>query len=137
MISLIEEPIPLMLLSYPEDIETVTLRKDERIHCLIPATVKIDSVSLKGAIVDLSLGGCSFACTISPEREPPQVEKGLDAVLSLEVLGSQSERTVELRIVNVRREDRRITFGCQFKDLDTDARNAIKGYTEILAALSD
>ena len=107
LISLIEEPVPLMLLSYPEEIETVALRKHDRITCLIPATVQVDGRSCKGAIVDLSLGGCSFACPISPENELPRIESGIDAVLSFQIPGSQSERTMELGIVNVRRNELR------------------------------
>jgi c-di-GMP-binding flagellar brake protein YcgR len=136
IISFIEEPVPLVLLSYPVEIETVTLRKDDRITCLIPATVQVDSWSCKGAIRDLSLGGCSFAFANSPESESSKVEKGVDAVLSVHIPGSQSERTLELSIVNVRREDHRITIGSQFKNLDTDARNAIELYIQTLAALS-
>ncbi len=137
IISLIEGPIPLMLLSYPEEIETVTLRKNDRITCLIPATVQVDNWSCKGAILDLSLGGCSFVCTTSPESDSSKVEKGVDAVLSVQIPGAQSERTVELGIVNVRRDDHRITIGSQFKNLDTEAHNAIEFYIQTLAALSE
>ncbi|MCX5807642.1 MAG: flagellar brake protein [Proteobacteria bacterium] len=136
MISLIEEPIPLMLLSYPEEIETVALRKHDRINCLIPATVQVDGQSYKGAILDMSLGGCSFVYTTSPESESSQVQKGVDAVLSIQIPGSQSERTVELGIVNVRREGHKITMGSQFKNLDTTTGNTIESYIQTMAALS-
>jgi c-di-GMP-binding flagellar brake protein YcgR len=136
VISVIGDPVPLMLVSYPEEIETVTLRKNDRTTCLIPATVQVDGRSFKGAILDLSLGGCSFVCTTSPESESSKVEKGVDAVMTVQIPGSQSERTVELGIVNVRRDDHRITFGSQFKNLDTDAHNAIESYVQTVAALS-
>jgi c-di-GMP-binding flagellar brake protein YcgR len=136
VISVIGEPVPLMLVSYPEEIETVALRKNDRITCLIPATVQVDSWSCKGAILDLSLGGCSFVCTTSPESESSKVEKGVDAIVTVQIPGSPSERNVELGIVNVRREDHRITIGSQFKNLDTDAHNAIESYVQTMAALS-
>jgi c-di-GMP-binding flagellar brake protein YcgR len=136
MISLIEEPIPLMLLSYPEEIETVALRKHDRITCLIPAAVQVDSELYKGAILDLSLGGCSFVFTVSPESESSHVQRGIDAVLSVQIPGSQKERTMELGIVNVRREGHKITMGSQFKNLDTDASNVIESYIQTMAALS-
>jgi hypothetical protein len=136
MISLIEEPIPLMLLSYPEEIEAVALRKHDRINCLIPATVQVDGQSYKGVILDMSLGRCSFVCTTSPESESSQVQKGVDAALSIQIPGSQSKRTVELGIVNVRREGHKITMGSQFKNLDADASNTIESYIQTMAALS-
>ena len=136
LLSLIEEPVPLMLLSYPEEIETVALRKHDRIACLIPASVQVEGQPCKGAIVDLSLGGCSFACPLPPENESLQVEKGVDAVLSVQIPGSQSERTVELRIITARRDDHRITFGSEFHNLDSDTRNAIELYIQTMAALS-
>jgi hypothetical protein len=89
----------------------------------------------RGAVVDLSLGGCSFAFPLSPEDEPPEIDKGVDAVLSMHVPGLQGERPVGLRTINIRREDHRITIGSQFQDLDADTRNAIESYIQTTAAL--
>jgi c-di-GMP-binding flagellar brake protein YcgR len=60
LLSLVEEPVNLILLSYPEAIESVTLRKHERIPCLILATVQADGRSWKGRGSRLEPGWVQF-----------------------------------------------------------------------------
>jgi c-di-GMP-binding flagellar brake protein YcgR len=137
LISVIEDPAPILFMYYPDDIETVRLRKHERINCLIPATVEIDGVFCEGAILDLSVGGCSFAFAVSPDDEPAEIETGKEGILSAQIPGFKNERSLKMDVVNVRREGKRIAVGTRFKDVDADILNSLQSYIAVMATLSN
>jgi c-di-GMP-binding flagellar brake protein YcgR len=64
-------PVPLVFLSYPENVETANLRHNKRYPVRIPITVEEipetkDAPAIpatKGLILDISLGGCLAATT--------------------------------------------------------------------------
>jgi len=67
LIGLIKDPVRLFIIAYPETIESLNLRRDERHVCLIPARVGATAgsgvkVDLSGLITNISYGGCSFEC---------------------------------------------------------------------------
>lgn len=61
LIGALEFPFNLLVLSYPEQIETVNLRQHSRIPCLIPAAMRINDHTYKGATIDISMSGSCFS----------------------------------------------------------------------------
>lgn len=53
-------PIGLLVLTYPEDVQAVSLRKSKRISTFLPTVLETGGKLYPGAIVDLSEGGCLF-----------------------------------------------------------------------------
>ncbi len=53
-------PDTLLFVKYPEFIQQQSIRKNQRVKCLLPATVNQDAISVKGTIADLSSSGCHF-----------------------------------------------------------------------------
>ncbi len=60
LIELIKNPYRLSILSYPETVEHINLRRHERISSNIVAECIVGSGRYEGIITDISMGGCSF-----------------------------------------------------------------------------
>jgi hypothetical protein len=65
----IDAPVRLYVIAYPERVETVNLRKSERLKVFLPANVRAqvgsaatsDVVLVNGMLLDISAGGCCFS----------------------------------------------------------------------------
>lgn len=135
LLNIINEPFGLLILSYPENIETVKLRKHDRITCLIPATMKVDGTPLKGAIVDLSKGGCGFAASVSEEALLTEIQPGKELTISVQIPGLQGEEALKARVVNARRDGHRLIVGCLFPDSDPGSLARVHTFIETLGTL--
>jgi|WetSurMetagenome_2_1015567.scaffolds.fasta_scaffold674057_1 c-di-GMP-binding flagellar brake protein YcgR len=135
LIAALEFPFNLLILSYPEHIETVNLRQHGRIPCLIPATIKVHDHTYKGATIDVSTGGSCFVFHLSDSDESAQVQRGDEADLSIQIPGSQNEVTIKMDIVAIRTDSTKVTLGTRFKNLAPDTLNSIQNY-QATAALN-
>ena len=133
LIAALESPFNLLVLSYPEQIETVNLRQHGRIPCLIPAAMKINDHTYKGATIDVSMSGSCFVFHLSAGDEPAQVQRGDEATLSMQIPGSQNEVTIKMDIVAIRTDNSKVTLGTRFKELAADTLNAIQNYQAVAA----
>jgi c-di-GMP-binding flagellar brake protein YcgR len=61
LLSMIKEPTRLSILSYPESIEKINIRKHDRVDCNIPAEAMIGSSRYGGIIGNISAGGLSLS----------------------------------------------------------------------------
>lgn len=59
--ALIHRPHRLLFLDYPETVETLTVRKEDRVDCFLPAILQAEDVALAGHIVNISAGGFRFS----------------------------------------------------------------------------
>jgi c-di-GMP-binding flagellar brake protein YcgR len=60
--SIVKHPFPLFFVSFPVEIFTYELRREERLDTLLPARVYNDEIAtpVEGTITDISKGGCRF-----------------------------------------------------------------------------
>jgi len=128
LIGAMDSPFSLLILSYPENIETVNLRQHVRIPCLIPAVMTINESTYKGAIIDISLSGSCFVFNLSEGDEKAQIQRGDEGALFFQIPGSQNKVTIKVDMVSVRIDNSKITLGTRFKELTPDAWNDIQIY---------
>jgi hypothetical protein len=60
LLGLIKEPYRLSILSYPEAIDELNLRKHERISCIVAAEVGVEGWQYEGIVSNISGGGMQF-----------------------------------------------------------------------------
>lgn len=60
LLSLIKEPLRMAVLSYPEEIEKMNIRKHDRVDCNIPVEAVIESLPYRGVVRNISTGGLSL-----------------------------------------------------------------------------
>ena len=82
LIGLIRESIRLAIFAYPEAVESMNLRREERFACLLPGVLKIagpgeETTIGEGKLTDLSSGGCSFEIVLSENSEIPEWKIGM------------------------------------------------------------
>ncbi len=132
LLAVMNEPFPLLFLSYPSDIETINLRKQERVECVIPAVARIAGSPCKGAVLDISQSGCSFAFNVQSGGSPP-VTPGDEIVLVIRLAGSAGERELSAKVMNVRKTGDRVITGNFFTDADDAAMTAVEEYVSCLS----
>jgi c-di-GMP-binding flagellar brake protein YcgR len=135
LLGLMNEPFRLIFLSYPDNIEVIKLRKNDRIPCMMPASVKLNGVTFKGLVRDLSMEGCGMAFSTTSEDRLSELSLPIEAALSLQILGSQI--TVGGEVVNVRKYHGKVILGSRFKNLSSDASNGIQTYIKTMIDLGD
>ncbi len=59
--ALVQRPHKLLFLDYPEALETLSVRKENRVDCFLPAFIEVKGATLSGHIVNLSAGGFRFS----------------------------------------------------------------------------
>ena len=129
LIGLVKEPYRLSILSYPETIECLNLRKHERVECLIKASLKIHDLqeySLQGIIQDISLGGCGFKCKPPEGGAVPQVEMNQKATISMDFPGRGTPMELHSVIRRVQQDRQAILIGTELdKEEDRQKVNEI------------
>jgi len=128
LLGVIDEPFRLMLLSYPEHIETVNLRKQERVSCFLPAKLIKDSLDCAGVILDISAGGCNFFFDLSDREGLPDIKVGDEVKFFLHIGGSSGIKTVQATVRNLRSSGDRMTIGAQFQNVDIETFGNLETY---------
>jgi c-di-GMP-binding flagellar brake protein YcgR len=84
LLLLVKEPYRFALLSYPEALDNINLRKHERISCIIVAEIRLHDQAYEGIVSDISKGGCSFEFNRSDQRGFPILKVQEEIVISLQ-----------------------------------------------------
>lgn len=114
LLSMIKEPFRLSILSYPEAIENINLRKNERLPCIIAAGINYQGRVSEGIVSNISMGGCSFEFNQSAQREFPDLKINAEVIIALR-LQEQAEATVFKAILReVQMDKASMTVGFQF-----------------------
>lgn len=129
LIGLIKEPCRISILSYPETIECLNLRKHERVDCLIKASVHLAGVaeeSFRGVIYDISLGGCGLKLKQEESRACPKIEIGGKAVLFIEVRDREEPTAFQSLIRRVQQDRQVILLGLEFDDEEKEKEKVLE-----------
>jgi c-di-GMP-binding flagellar brake protein YcgR len=137
LLNMIDEPFRLLFLSYPEDIETVNLRRCERIRCLVPATARKDDATYSGVLLDVSLTGCCFAFDPPSDGSEAEIGAGEEIGVSFQLSGLRENRLLDVDVVSVRKQGGKIVLGGSFKNLKDDMLAAVKTHLETVEGFAD
>ncbi len=112
------DPFRFLFLSYPKSVESVSLRHDPRVDSFLPSDAVIGGQKFRGAITDLSIGGCRFVLRHGTEHRIPLVKVGEDLTIHTRLAGDAAHRSLSGTVRNVRVEEERTILGVQFMNLD-------------------
>jgi c-di-GMP-binding flagellar brake protein YcgR len=114
LLLLVKEPYRFAVLSYPETVENINLRKHERVSCIIVAEVRVHDQSFEGIVSDISKGGCSFEFSRSDQRGFPGLNVQEEMIISLQ-LKEKGEMTVLNTVIRAIHTDKEsMMCGLQF-----------------------
>jgi hypothetical protein len=115
LLGLVKEPYRLSIISYPEAIEELNLRKHERMSCIVAAEVGVGGCLFEGIISNISEGGCSFEFNRLPDNlDFPQLNIQDEVSIAMH-LGDKSETTVFNAVLrSIHKDDENTIAGLQF-----------------------
>ena len=113
------QPFRILFLSYPEQIEEISLRKSERINATVDVLLsarkhpyeelKANKDAPRGTIKNISIGGCSISC-------PFRFEVNMPIFISGELPNGKTLDNVMGFVKNVTRDQSANLYGIQFEE---------------------
>lgn len=116
-------PVPLWALVHPGATRSIPLRRNARLHTLIPSVIETVSGMRDGAVIDLSEGGALFMA--DGDSIPSDTHLTLNFVLPT----GKPVDNIRCQVRNTRREEGKIYIGLSFVDGGANIA-LIKSYCE-------
>lgn len=120
-------PVNLWVMRYPDEIQTVNLRKSLRVNTFIPATFAGGEGEITGAFVDISEGGGLFSVPVAVAPQPGQA-----AQMSMTLPNGENIVSLECKICSVRPMDGKVLLGINFNQWDAVNVQKIKSFYLLL-----
>lgn len=136
IINSILKPIRLIFTTFPENIAHRNLRKDHRIECNMPSTIKLlsSASAYAGIITNISSGGCRcFTRAISGGRSQSHLGSKVILVFALDQTGGQ--KAVCGEILRINPDSKGAFLSIRFCDNDESIIGEINEYVTKLAGL--
>lgn len=120
-------PVNLWVMRYPDEIQTVNLRRSLRVNTFIPATFAGGEGDIAGAFVDISEGGGLFS---APGNAAPQ--PGHTAQMDMTLPNGDKIVGLECKICSVKPIGGKVLLGINFNQQDTANIQKIKSFYLLL-----
>ena len=118
----IDKPYRITFLSYPESVESLNIRKAQRVTCHIPATLDLDKLQLKGLVLDISKYGIRFKINTGNDIFG-KVKIDDPLKISFSLLGLEGFHTFNGRIKSMIGDAEQLTLGIKFLDVKPSPSN--------------
>lgn len=128
LMAYIDHPLQLAVFNYPREIRTINLRSEDRVPCFVPSTVTIGVQSFQGYISNISTSGCMFMLDLPDAKAIPDISPGQEASITAHLPGLAATQTLNATVRSIRREEREMTMGTQFANIDMDFLNDVKEF---------
>lgn len=127
------KPMPLLFLQIPEAVESLNLRKSDRVHCFLPTTAYVDGAEYSGLIIDLSAGGCRLVIEAEPGKQPPEIQAESEIVTNFQLFDKDAQIFAQGIVRNAEAGQSATSVGVQFKDLAQDIQDNIQNYVRTIS----
>lgn len=106
-------PAPMLMLSYPENVEYLQLREHKRTRCMLPVELVSEFFNASGFVTDLSLGGCRAVIDWHEKDRVFNMMSGDNLELHLPVDGVHT-KDFSAQLMNLREGVRQYALGLRF-----------------------
>jgi c-di-GMP-binding flagellar brake protein YcgR len=129
IVELIHNPFKLVFIEYPEEIESLDVRGNERVVCFLPANLRIAESIIEGSITDISRAGCLFVI------EPPghvdhinllELNNGIK--IGFYLPGIEGELSIDSKQRSVKKDDDGTNIGIEFVKMDSSVQAKLFGF---------
>ncbi len=126
IISFITNPVKLMFLAYPKNIENQNLRSHKRIDCHLPANIKIAHNTVEGIVTDLSKEGCLFTVKmLNIQNTADLLQIGNEIGLSFQIPGVEEKLTITGKQKNIKKDKDSVHIGILFSDMAIEVQEKL------------
>ena len=117
VIKVLEEPVDLIVIGYPSDVQSIDKRNLDRINCLVSAKLKkqsnTDTPPVVGVIENINKSGCLCNMTKN-EGNNVSFSMGDRVDLKCQFPGLLGEQNAEGKIVRIQEEGKDLVLGINF-----------------------
>jgi len=136
VINYVKSPEFMVFLSFPTAIETIELRKAQRLESLLPCAADIAGIEYWGVVLDLSMGGCRLSME-PDEGDLPTIQLGREITLYLHIPGVAEHQVIQGKVKNIRQDPRIAEIGVEFDNSHADSMQNIGAYVKTIAKSPD
>ncbi|MEJ2033061.1 MAG: flagellar brake protein [Deltaproteobacteria bacterium] len=127
VIGTVSKPLPLLFLDYPQSVEKLDLRRENRAICFLPVTICWEGEEYQGRILDISSGGCRVATDIMAALRLADLE--VSELVSCKFdLEAPKEIHVKSVVRSISQNDDKLCIGIEFIELPKDIAHQIEIY---------
>lgn len=120
LLELVKKPYDLSILSYPDKLEYINLRRYDRISCQVKAEVSFEDRLFSVTVTDISEGGCSFVFNKSDGETLPVFRINDEVVMTLYLNENVAPIVITSHIRVFQVNSDRIVAGVKFMELAQD-----------------
>lgn len=125
----VEKPYKITFLSYPENIESLNIRRSRRVSCFIPSTLELGQSQLRGLAVEISKSGIRFAVNTETDLVK-MVKLNYPVKISFPLLGFDGIHTFKGIIKSIISDTAGISLGIQFEGVKPLLEGMIENYVK-------
>jgi len=129
VVNRITNPAPLLFLSFPDSVDRVVLRRDERVSVNMPCFIHGKYGEHEAVIVDLTPSGCRISAKIDMKSPLREAQVGDQLILNGN-LGRDQELTTPIEVRRLFNEKGLLYIGAQFVDLTRETSQMVAGYVD-------
>jgi len=129
VVNRVTTPAPLLFLAFPDSVERLVLRRNERVSVSIPGTLHGHYGEHEVMLTDLAPSGCQLSAATDMRSRLRDAKVGEDLVLSCD-LGRGQTLMTPVRLRRRREAKGLLSLGCQFVELSEETDAMIKGYVQ-------
>lgn len=134
---MITTPYPLIFLNYPECIEILNMRNDDRVTCFIPAKIHWEGKDISGKIIDLSRGGCKIVADPFNVEWIPSINIETDISFQLQDRENRKNLCLRSKIKRIVAEESKLILSFEFFEHHEEVEKTISDYVDILMEYFD
>ena len=133
--ALANRPHRLLFIDYPRIVESLSVRKQDRVDCFLPARLTLDQAEVSGHIVNISAGGFRFSKREETgDRGLADLEE-MPITCAFSVIGDPvRDYEVQGEVRQVAFQDHKVIVKAEFSNLDSQVRTALE---QFVAEVSD
>lgn len=128
------KPAPILFLSYPETIERIVLRSDERVQVSVPGMLHGDYGDHEVMVTDLTSSGCRLSTKVDLKSPLRDLHVG-DRMLVHCHLGPGQEFTAPFILRRIEEKKGLLYLGGQFIDLQQDMAEMLDNFVRMALRL--
>lgn len=125
----VSSPAPILFLAFPDSVDRIVLRRDERVHVNVPGTIHGKYGEHEAMIQDLTPSGCQLSSKVDLKSPLREAQVGDRLILSCD-LGHGQKLTTPLVLRRVSTEKGLLHLGAQFVDLTKETSLLVGGFVE-------
>jgi hypothetical protein len=130
VVGTIAKPSPILVITHPFSIETVNLRRHDRVQCFLPSTLFHEGAEMAGYIVNISKGGAKFVWPMKDDYAP-EFPKDAEAFCQFRMPGAESELYARSIIKGTTLDGNKCIIGIKFEELEEENKTLITDYVQL------